>query len=75
MKMDMDVKIGKIGLDEETARIATDFIEMSKAGSKKTYRFDMGDEVKSVMNGFISLGILITVSITVCSIFKTIYSA
>lgn len=75
MTMDMDVKVGKIGLDEKTAEIAMNFIEMNKVGSKKTFRIDMGDEAKAVMNGFISLGILITISITICSIFKTIYSA
>lgn len=75
MKLDMDVKFGKLGLDEKTAELANDFIEMSKTGSKKTYRIDMGDEVKTVANGFITLGILTVISVTVCSIFKTIYSA
>ena len=73
--MTMDVNVGKIGLDERTSELAADFIEMSKTGSKKTYRIDMGEEAKSVINNFIALGILITISVAACSIFKTIYSA
>ena len=75
MKGDLNIHIDKIGLDEATAKIAEAYIESAKHRTKKTYRLEVGEEAKSVINAGIALGVLGILSYCTVTVFKIIYGA
>jgi len=71
--MKVDVQFNKIGLDDNTLRALHDYIETQTKGTKKTYRFEIGEDAKGVVSGLVALGILGVVAYTTTSIIRVIY--
>lgn len=74
MKADLNVAFGKIGLDDDTAKIFNEYIQSQKNGSRKTVRVEVGEEAKSVFNGVITLGVLGILAYATVSICKIVYA-
>lgn len=73
MKADVKVDFGKIGVDNDTLQVMRDYTDAQSKGLKKTYRFEVGEEAKGVVTGFVAIGVLSILCFTATSIFKTIY--
>lgn len=73
MKMDVNVNFSKIGLDDNTNKLLTEFNEVQKLGSKKLHRIEIDEYTKGVANGVIALGILGILSMTAYNICKVIW--
>ena len=73
MKADIKVDFGKIGVDDDTLQVMKEYTNVQSKGLKKTYRFEVGEEAKGVVTGFVTIGVLGILCFTATSIFKTIY--
>jgi len=73
MKGDLNINFSKVGLDEDSRKLAESYIEASKHPTKKIFRVEIDEDSRKVVKNITVVSVIGIIALTAVSIFKIIY--